>query len=62
MCSTKSVSEYCLCIEHKRQKQSHNIFFKCIWPAFDETDGPGPCQAAAIPKARDPGHPATLEL
>lgn len=26
MCSTKSVSEYCLCIEHKRQKQSHNIF------------------------------------
>lgn len=37
-------------------------FYLFIWPAFDETDGPGPCQAAAIPEAWDPGHPATLEL
>lgn len=37
-------------------------FFIFISPASDETDGPGPGQAAPISEARDPGHPATVEL
>lgn len=38
------------------------MFFIFISPASDETDGPGPRQAAPISEARDPGHPATVEL